>query len=502
LGQEFSAYVQQLENGVNAINRALPVAAELALGGTAVGTGLNTPAGYSELVAKYIAEETALPFVTAPNKFEALAAHDAMVELHGAIKRTAMSCFKIANDIRMLSSGPRSGIGEIIIPENEPGSSIMPGKVNPTQPEALTMVCAQILGNDVAISFAASQGHFELNVFKPVIASNMLQSARLLGQACLSFNDNCAVGIEPNLDNIQRLVDQSLMLVTALNTAILKKSSNKRMFLLSKEKKLLLTQPVVMGILNATPDSFYGKSRVQSVQQAVDAAGAMFEAGAAIVDIGGQSTRPGSERVSFAEELDRVSPVVRAVRQAFPEAWLSVDTYYSSVALACIGLGIDMINDIAAGDDDPKMFKTVIDNEIAYVAMHKKGNPSTMQEDPHYDDLMGEILGYFHEKKAEYRKKEFANWVIDPGFGFGKTTEHNFELLNQLQKFRQFNKPLMVGISRKGMIWKTLNGSPETALNGTTALHMAALDRGATILRVHDVKEAKECIDLYLALKA
>lgn len=274
------------------------------------------------------------------------------------------------------------------------------------------------------------------------------------------------------------------------------------MFLLSKEKKLLLTQPVVMGILNATPDSFYNKSRVQSVQQAVDAAGAMFEAGAAIVDIGGQSTRPGSERVSFAEELDRVSPVVRAVRQAFPEAWLSVDTYYSSVALACIGLGIDMINDITAGDDDPKMFKTVIDNEIAYVAMHKKGNPSTMQDDPHYDDLMGEILGYFNDKKAEYKKKDFANWVIDPGFGFGKSTQHNFELLNQLQKFRQFNKPLMVGISRKGMIWKTLNGSPETALNGTTALHMAALDRGATILRVHDVKEARECIDLFLALKA
>lgn len=274
------------------------------------------------------------------------------------------------------------------------------------------------------------------------------------------------------------------------------------MFLLSKEKKLLLTQPVVMGILNATPDSFYNKSRVQSVQQAVDAAGAMFEAGAAIVDIGGQSTRPGSERVSFAEELDRVSPVVRAVRQAFPEAWLSVDTYYSSVALACIGLGIDMINDIAAGDDDPKMFKTVIDNEIAYVAMHKKGNPSTMQDDPHYDDLMGEILGYFNDKKAEYKKKDFANWVIDPGFGFGKSTQHNFELLNQLQKFRQFNKPLMVGISRKGMIWKTLNSSPETALNGTTALHMAALDRGATILRVHDVKEARECIDLFLALKA
>jgi fumarate hydratase class II len=220
LGQEFSGYVTQLDNGIAAINRALLPASELALGGTAVGTGLNTPKGYSELVAQLIAKETGLPLVTAENKFEALAAHDAMVELHGALKRAAMSCFKIANDIRMLSSGPRSGIGEINIPENEPGSSIMPGKVNPTQPEALTMVCAQVLGNDVTVSFAASQGHFELNVFKPVIAVNMLQSARLLGQACLSFNDNCAIGIEPNHDNIKRLVDQSLMLVTALNTHI------------------------------------------------------------------------------------------------------------------------------------------------------------------------------------------------------------------------------------------------------------------------------------------
>ncbi|NBV36779.1 MAG: dihydropteroate synthase [Bacteroidetes bacterium] len=274
------------------------------------------------------------------------------------------------------------------------------------------------------------------------------------------------------------------------------------MFLLSKEKKLSLTTPVIMGILNTTPDSFYGKSRVQTEQQAVDQAGTMIEAGAAIIDIGGQSTRPGSERVSFGEELERVAPVVRAIRKAFPEAWLSVDTYYSSVALACIGLGIDMINDIAAGDNDPKMFRTVFDNEVAYVAMHKKGNPETMQDDPHYDDLMGEILEYFNQKKLEYKKADFANWVIDPGFGFGKTTEHNFQLLNQLQKFRQFNKPLLVGISRKGMIWKTLNGTPETALNGTTALHMAALDRGANILRVHDVKEAKECIDLFLALKA
>ena len=220
LGQEFSGYVTQLDNGIASINRSLPAAAELALGGTAVGTGLNTPKGYSELVARLIAEESGLPLVTAENKFEALAAHDAMVELHGALKRAAVSAFKIANDIRMLSSGPRSGIGEIIIPENEPGSSIMPGKVNPTQPEALTMVCAQILGNDVTVSFAGTQGHFELNVFKPVIAANVLQSARLLGQACLSFNDNCAIGIEPNHENIKRLVDQSLMLVTALNPHI------------------------------------------------------------------------------------------------------------------------------------------------------------------------------------------------------------------------------------------------------------------------------------------
>ncbi len=249
LGQEFSGYVQQLENGIAAINRALPMAAELALGGTAVGTGLNTPKGYSELVAKYIAKESELPFVTAPNKFEALAAHDAMVELHGAIKRAAMSCFKIANDIRMLSSGPRSGIGEIFIPENEPGSSIMPGKVNPTQPEALTMVCAQILGNDVAISFAASQGHFELNVYKPVIASNMLQSARLLGQACLSFNENCAIGIEPNRENIQKLVDQSLMLVTALNTHIGYENAAKIAKKAHKENSTLKEAAISLGLL-------------------------------------------------------------------------------------------------------------------------------------------------------------------------------------------------------------------------------------------------------------
>lgn len=249
LGQEFSGYVTQLDNGIAAINRAMKPAAELALGGTAVGTGLNTPKGYSELVAQYIAAETGLPFVTAPNKFEALAAHDAMVELHGAIKRSAVSAFKIANDIRMLSSGPRSGIGEILIPENEPGSSIMPGKVNPTQPEALTMVCAQILGNDVAISFAATQGHFELNVYKPVIAANMLQSARLLGQACLSFNENCAIGIEPNHENIKKLVDQSLMLVTALNTHIGYENAAKIAKTAHKQGTTLKEAAISLGLL-------------------------------------------------------------------------------------------------------------------------------------------------------------------------------------------------------------------------------------------------------------
>jgi len=220
LGQEFSGYVQQLDNGMRAINNALEMIRELALGGTAVGTGLNAPKGYSVVVAKKIAELTGLPFVTAPNKFESLAAHDAMVELSGALKRLAVSLMKIANDIRILSSGPRSGIGELVIPDNEPGSSIMPGKVNPTQPEALTMVCAQVIGNDVAVSIGGMQGHFELNVFKPLIATNVLQSARLLGDACVSFNDRCAEGIEPNEAVIKQHLNNSLMLVTSLNPHI------------------------------------------------------------------------------------------------------------------------------------------------------------------------------------------------------------------------------------------------------------------------------------------
>jgi fumarate hydratase class II len=220
LGQSFSGYVSQLDHGLKALRNTLPHLSEIALGGTAVGTGINTPKGYSELAAKYIAEFTELPFTSAENKFEALAAHDAIVESHGALKQLAVSLNKIANDIRMLASGPRSGIGEIIIPSNEPGSSIMPGKVNPTQCEAITMVCTQIIGNDVAISVGGTQGHYELNVFKPLIAANFLQSARLIGDACMSFNINCIIGVEPNHINIKKNLDNSLMLVTALNTKI------------------------------------------------------------------------------------------------------------------------------------------------------------------------------------------------------------------------------------------------------------------------------------------
>ena len=220
LGQEFSGYVSQLDHGLRALKNTLAHLSEVALGGTAVGTGINTPKGYSETVAKYIAEFTGMPFITAENKFEALAAHDALVETHGALNQLAVSLNKIANDIRLLASGPRSGIGEILIPENEPGSSIMPGKVNPTQAEAMTMVCAQVMGNQTTVTVAGAQGHYELNVFKPVMAYNCLQSAQLIGDACVSFNDHCAIGIEPNHKSIERHLNNSLMLVTALNTKI------------------------------------------------------------------------------------------------------------------------------------------------------------------------------------------------------------------------------------------------------------------------------------------
>ena len=251
LGQEFSGYVQQIDNSMRAIRNSLEMIKELALGGTAVGTGLNAPKGYDILVAKKIAELTGMPFITAPNKFEALAAHDAMVELSGALKRAAVSFMKIANDIRILSSGPRSGIGEIIIPDNEPGSSIMPGKVNPTQPEALTMVCAQVIGNDVAVSIGGMSGHFELNVFKPVIASNVLQSARLIGDSCVSFEKNCAAGIEANKEIIKKHLDNSLMLVTALNPHIGYENAAKIAKKAHKENKTLKQAAIELALLTA-----------------------------------------------------------------------------------------------------------------------------------------------------------------------------------------------------------------------------------------------------------
>lgn len=254
LGQEFSGYVSQLDHGLRALKNTLAHLSELALGGTAVGTGINTPEGYAEKVAQKIAEFTGLPFVTAENKFEALAAHDAMVETHGALKQLAVSLNKIANDIRMLASGPRSGIGEIIIPANEPGSSIMPGKVNPTQAEAMTMVCAQVIGNDVAIAVGGAQGHYELNVFKPVIARNLLESARLIGEACVSFNDHCAVGIEPDHKSIEKHLRNSLMLVTALNTKIGYEKAAKIAKTAHENGTTLKEEAVNLGYL--TPDEF------------------------------------------------------------------------------------------------------------------------------------------------------------------------------------------------------------------------------------------------------
>ncbi len=254
LGQEFSGYVAQLNHGLKAIRHTLEHLSELALGGTAVGTGINTPKGYSQLVAEKIAALTGLPFVTANNKFEALAAHDAIVEAHGALKTVAVSLMKIANDIRMLASGPRSGIGEIFIPDNEPGSSIMPGKVNPTQCEALTMIAAQVLGNDVAINVGGSMGHFELNVFKPVMIYNFLHSARLIGEGCISFNDKCAEGIEPIEANIKKHVDNSLMLVTALNTKIGYYKAAEIAQKAHKEGTTLKEMAVKLGYL--TPEEF------------------------------------------------------------------------------------------------------------------------------------------------------------------------------------------------------------------------------------------------------
>ena len=268
VGQEFSGYVSQLNHGIKAIKHSLEHLAELALGGTAVGTGINTPDQYAENVAKHIAALTGLPFVTAENKFEALAAHDAIVEAHGALKTVAVSLMKIANDIRMLSSGPRSGIGELFIPDNEPGSSIMPGKVNPTQCEALTMIAAQVLGNDVAINIGGAMGHFELNVFKPMMIYNFLHSARLIGEGCVSFNNKCAVGIEPLYENIDKHLNNSLMLVTSLNTKIGYYKSAEIAQKAHKEGTTLKEMAVKLGYLTAAefdawviPSEMVGKIR-------------------------------------------------------------------------------------------------------------------------------------------------------------------------------------------------------------------------------------------------
>ena len=268
LGQELSGYVAQLDHGIRAIRNAQSHLAELALGGTAVGTGLNTPDNFDEQVARQIAGLTGYPFVTAPNKFEALASHDAIVEVHGALKTVAVSLMKIANDIRMLSSGPRCGIGEILIPDNEPGSSIMPGKVNPTQCEALTMIAAQVMGNDVAISIGGATGHFELNVFKPMIIYNFLHSARLIGEGCVSFNDKCAIGIEPVYDTIQNHLDNSLMLVTALNPVIGYYKAASIAQKAFKEGKTLRQTAIESGEINAEefdkwvdPSKMIGKQR-------------------------------------------------------------------------------------------------------------------------------------------------------------------------------------------------------------------------------------------------
>jgi len=254
VGQEISGYVSQLNHGLKAIRNSLSHLSELALGGTAVGTGINTPEGYAENVARHIATLTGLPFITAENKFEALAAHDAIVESHGALKTVAVSLMKIANDIRMLSSGPRSGIGELFIPDNEPGSSIMPGKVNPTQCEALTMIAAQVMGNDVTIGIGGSNGHFELNVFKPVMIYNFLHSAKLIGEGCVSFNDKCAVGIEPIAENISKHLNNSLMLVTALNPKIGYYKAAEIAQKAHKEGTTLKEMAVKLGYL--TPEEF------------------------------------------------------------------------------------------------------------------------------------------------------------------------------------------------------------------------------------------------------
>jgi len=266
----------------------------------------------------------------------------------------------------------------------------------------------------------------------------------------------------------------------------------------SGNKRLPLHSPVVMGILNVTPDSFYSQSRVLSEQAVVDAAGKMLNEGASILDVGGQSTRPGSDSVSEKEELERVYPMVEAIRKAFPETWISIDTYYSSVVLGCAPLNFDIVNDISAGEDDPHMLDCVSKGNWIYIAMHKLGKPKTMQENPIYSlPILEEVLIYFRKKSELYASSGIRQWILDPGFGFGKTMDNNYQLLKNMAQLKAVGVPILAGISRKSMIYKLLQTTPEGALNGSSVLHAVALQNGASILRVHDAKEAMETIALY-----
>lgn len=255
-----------------------------------------------------------------------------------------------------------------------------------------------------------------------------------------------------------------------------------------------------MGILNATPDSFYEGSRIH-VGKAIDAAAMMMQEGAHMLDIGGQSTRPGAVTVSASEEIDRVLPVIENILQHFPGTTISADTFYASVAKAAVEAGATIVNDISAGDDDSEMLPFIAKAGVTYIAMHKRGIPLNMQHNPTYNDVVKDIIDYFSNKKILFQNLDIHNWILDPGFGFGKTQAHNFQILRELKEFGIFKKPILIGISRKSMIWKTLNSSPEEALNGTTALHMAGLIHGADILRVHDVKAAFECLTLYSSMQ-
>jgi dihydropteroate synthase len=270
--------------------------------------------------------------------------------------------------------------------------------------------------------------------------------------------------------------------------------------LVGHSKTMEVSQPLIMGILNITPDSYYSESRVSSVDQALGVAEQMLKDGASILDIGGQSSRPGSDRISSIDELNRVFPIVKAIRKHFPETWISVDTYFADVAKSCIDIGVEIINDISFGEDDPQMLSAIANRDITYIGMHKKGNPKLMQESPHYDSVVDEVFQYLIDRSNAFKKAGVRNIWIDPGFGFGKTIDHNYQLFSNLNLFCQSEFGVLVGISRKSMIYKLLEINAEESLNATSALNLLALEKGAKILRVHDVKAAKEVLKLHDAL--